>query len=270
MNATAPSRPTLILSTCDNPLALNLVLEAVSLQTQLPFEILVVDCGSDAQTAAIVTTWSARLPLRVEHFWNPADQFQKAAALNHAVRASRGDYLIFLDGDCLPHRCFIADHLLHAEAGMFVQGRRAGIKGRYVRRVSAKNFNPVRLFLRRQLYGLHRGVRRPWPAVRLTASTRLKGCNFAVGREDFFRVNGYDETFVGWGHEDSELAERLSNAGLSCKTVTGQLIVYHLDHARVVRYQTAVNERILARTRAEKRVRCERGLVDNLSPALSA
>jgi glycosyltransferase involved in cell wall biosynthesis len=270
MNATAPSRPSLILTTADNPLALNLVLEAISLQTHAAFEVIVVDCGSDSQTKAVIETWSARLAFRVEHLWQSADRFQKASALNQAVRTSRGDYLIFLDGDCLPHRQFIADHLLHAEPGLFVQGRRAGIKGRYVRRVSARNFNPVRLFLRRRLYGLHRGLRRPWPSVKLTEGTRLKGCNFAVWREDFFRVNGYDENFVGWGHEDTELAERLSNAGLSCKIVTGQLIVYHLDHARVVRYQTAVNERILERTRQEKRTRCEKGLVDLMNNALSA
>lgn len=268
--AAAPSRPTLILSTSENPFALNVVLEAISLQTCQPLEVLIVHCGSDEQTAAIIEKWRRQLSLRIEYFRWPVEEFQKAGALNHAVRESRGDYLIFLDGDCLPHRQFVADHLRHAEPGMFVQGRRAGIKGRYVRRVSAQNFSPFRLFLSRRLYGVRRGLRRPWPAVRITGGSRLRGGNFAVWRDDFFRINGYDESFVGWGHEDAELAERLSNAGITGKTVTGQLIVYHLDHARIVRYQTAVNERILERTRQEKRTRCERGVVRPEPHALSA
>jgi glycosyltransferase involved in cell wall biosynthesis len=268
MNATtSPTRPTLILTTCDNPVALNLVLEAISLQTQPPFEVLIADCGSDEQTTKVIEQWTPRLGSRVERFWESNERFQKAAVLNRVVRAAKGDYLIFTEGDCLPHRRFVADHLRHAEPGVFVQGRRAGIKGRYVRRVSPKNFHPLRLFLSRQLYGVRRGLRRPWPAVRRGPGNRLKSCNFAVWREDFFRVNGYDESFVGWGHEDAELAVRLCNAGLSCKTVTGQAIVYHLDHARVARYQTSVNERILQRTKLEKRTRCERGLSEHLPSA---
>ena len=37
------------------------------------------------------------------------------------------DYIIFLDGDCLPHKHFINDHLNLAEIGYFVQGRRCFI-----------------------------------------------------------------------------------------------------------------------------------------------
>jgi glycosyltransferase involved in cell wall biosynthesis len=267
MKSIAPSRPSLILSTSNNAVALNLVLEAVSLQTKLPMELLVADCGSDEQTTEVIAKWTARFTFRIQRFWQPEESFHKAAVLNEAVRHSRGDYLIFIDGDCLPHRQFVADHLRHAEPGMFVQGRHAGIRGQYVRQLSAKDFNPLQLFLRRRLYGLRRGLRRPWPAVRLRAEGRLRGCNFAVWREDFFRVNGYDQNFVGWGHEDADLAERLTNVGLVRKTVTGQLIVYHLDHAPVVRYQTIFNERLLERTRQEKRTRCEKGIAERLTSA---
>lgn len=266
---TASLRPSLIVSTADNPLALNLVLEAVSLQSCAPAELLIADDGSDEQTAAVIHRWTSRLPIPTRHFWQPHDGFRKTIILNRTVRAAKGDYLIFLDGDCLPHRHFIADHLRLAEPGAFVQGRRAGIRGRYVRQVSPRNFHPLVLFLARKLYGLRRGLRRPWPGVRRNDRSLIQGCNFAVWREDFVRVNGYDESFVGWGHEDTELAERLHNAGLTCKTVTGQAIVYHLDHPRVARYRTGVNERILERTKREKRTRCERGLVDE-SPAVQS
>jgi glycosyltransferase involved in cell wall biosynthesis len=260
MQNSVPIRPSLLVSTSDNPVALNLVFAALQLQTRAPAEILVADDGSDDQTTAILATWAERFPFRLERLWQPHEGFRKTVILNRAVRAATGDYLIFLDGDCLPHRRFIADHLRHAERGAFVQGRRAGIRSRYVRYISARHFHPIVLFLQRRLYGLKRGLRRPWAGVRINDRSFIQGCNFAVWRDDFVRVNGYDETFVGWGHEDTELAERLCNAGLTCKTIIGQAIVYHLDHARVPHYRTVTNERILERTKREHRTRCEHGL----------
>lgn len=257
---TTPSRPSLIVSTSDNPVALDLVLEGVSLQSRAAAELLIADDGSDDVTKQVIQKWSARFAFPVHHFWQPHIGFRKTVILNRTVRASTGDYLIFIDGDCLPHRHFIADHLRHAEPGAFIQGRRAGIRARHVRRVSPRRIHPVFLFLTRRLYGLKRGLRRPWPIVRVNDRSLIQGCNFAVWREDFFHVNGYDESFVGWGHEDTELAERLCNSGLTCKTIIGQAIVYHLDHPRVARYRTHVNERILERTKREKRTRCERGI----------
>lgn len=256
----APTRLSLIVSTSDNPLALDLVLEGVSLQTVAPAELLIADDGSDEQTTAVIAKWSARLPFPVQRFWQPHEGFRKTTILNRTVRAATGNYLVFIDGDCLPHRKFLADHLRHAEPGAFVQGRRAGIRARYVRHISPRRFHPLFLFLQRKLYSIRRGLRRPWPIIRINDRSLIQGCNFALWREDFFRVNGYDESFVGWGHEDTELAERLCNAGLTCKTIVGQAIVYHLDHPRVARYRIGVNERILERTKREKRTRCERGI----------
>lgn len=266
----APSRLSLIVSTSDNPLALDLVLEAVSLQTVAPSELLIADDGSDDQTTAIIEKWSLRLPFPVRRFWQPHEGFRKTIILNRTVRESTGDYLVFIDGDCLPHRKFLADHIRHAEPGAFVQGRRAGIRARYVRGVSPRSFHPVMLFLQRKLYGIRRGLRRPWPVVRINDRSLIQGCNFALWRDDFFRVNGYDESFVGWGHEDTELAERLCNAGLKCKTVIGHAIVYHLDHPRVARYRMAANERILERTKREKITRCVRGVLEEPPAAQSA
>lgn len=253
--------PSLIISSADNPVALDLVLEAVSLQTRLPFEVLIVDDGADEQTSVVVEKWRAQLPIRIECFHQAHEFFRRSAALNAVVRHATGNYFIFIDGDCLPHRRFVADHLKHAQPGAFVQGRRAGIRARYVRKISPRRFHPLALFLRRQLYDLHRGLRRPWPTIKTEPRRAINGCNFAVWRDDFYQVNGYNEALVGLGLEDTELAERLVNSGLISKTVYGQMIVYHLDHPRLSVYRICVNERVLEQTRREKIARCERGVV---------
>ena len=51
--------------------------------------------------------------------------FRKCKILNEAIRRTTSDYILFLDGDCLPHRHFVKDHIAMAERGYFVQGRGA-------------------------------------------------------------------------------------------------------------------------------------------------
>jgi GT2 family glycosyltransferase len=184
----------------------------------------------------------------------------RVPVLNQAIRAARSEYLIFIEGDCLPHRRFIEDHMRHAYPNSFVQGRRARVRARYVHRVHTP-FRPMLWLMRRRILGVREGVRRPWPSIRINDRRLIHGCNFAVWRKDLIRVNGFDETFDEPGYELIELAERLLNSGLTLRTITGQAIVYHLDHRHLARYGTLNSERILERTRQEKRTTCDRGLV---------
>ena len=47
------------------------------------------------------------------------------------------------------------------------------------------------------------------------------GCNLGLWRRDFEKVNGFDETYVGWGFEDHDLAVRLLRCGIKRKEVDG-------------------------------------------------
>jgi predicted glycosyltransferase involved in capsule biosynthesis len=88
----------------------------------------------------------------------------------------------------------------------------------------------------------------------------VRGCNLAIWRSDLFRVNGYNEAFVGWGNEDSELALRLMNSGVRRLDVRGWALCYHLWHPPTNRDELAANNELLARAIREKSVRCEPGL----------
>jgi GT2 family glycosyltransferase len=59
----------------------------------------------------------------------------------------------------------------------------------------------------------------------------ILGANFSLHRDDFLRVNGYDERIIGRGLEDDNLSIRLSMAGVKAKTVCNEAIEYHLYHS---------------------------------------
>ena len=55
-------------------------------------------------------------------------------------------------------------------------------------------------------------------------------------------VNGFDETFEGWGHEDADLVLRLSHAGIRRKNGFWATEVYHLWHREQQRSQESMNK----------------------------
>jgi len=258
--STIPS-PSLIISVADNADALNLVLSSLARQTFQPRAVIVADESRDDQCVGVIQFWTEKLGCPLSRISSAGIPSSRAPLLNRAIRDATGDYLIFIEGDYLLHRRFIADHVELAVAGKFVQGRRAGVRARYVRRISLNRFYPTLWMLSRRVYGLKRAIRRPWPIIRVNDLRSVHGCNFAAWRSDLVRVNGFDENFDDVGDEIVELAARLRNAGLTLNTITGRAIVFHLDHHHLARYRSVKSSRILERTVTENLTQCEIGLV---------
>jgi glycosyltransferase involved in cell wall biosynthesis len=254
----------LIISTFNRPDALAKVLAGVSGQTHSPKEILIADDGSAEPTRTLIDNWKNRSPVPVSHIWQPHEGFRKTIILNQAISAAQGDYIVFLDGDCVPHARFIADHESLAEEGFWVQGRRSFVKSNYV-----ENFDPAttsiwQWLLLGKMSGPFKAIRSPSPIIRRGTEQRgLIGCNMAIWREDLVAINGFDETYIGWGGEDSDIGSRLYHLGRPRKFVYGHAIVYHLNHPPLSRDSFRDNSSRLAETLRLKRVRCEQGLAQH-------
>jgi predicted glycosyltransferase involved in capsule biosynthesis len=90
----------------------------------------------------------------------------------------------------------------------------------------------------------------------------------AFWRDDLCLVNGYDESFVGWGREDSELAARLIHSGIRRRNFKFGAVAYHLWHKEACRGRFNVNESRYEATLREKRRRCLHGLVGEFPEAV--
>ena len=58
---------------------------------------------------------------------------------------------------------------------------------------------------------------------------RIRGGNFAVARDLFERVDGFDEAFAGYGKEDSELRNRMRNAGARGISLWSRALLCHVS-----------------------------------------
>jgi glycosyltransferase involved in cell wall biosynthesis len=255
-------RLSLVVSTYNQPSALGKVLASLQLQTQWPDEILLADDGSGEQTKMLIAQWRKQVPVSVLHVWHPDNGFRKTIILNKAVAAATGQYVVLLDGDCVAHRSFIADHRALAETGFWVQGRRCFVRERFVDLFAPGRSALLGWMLMGRINGAGKGVRLPFPIVRRETRQRgIIGCNMGFWREDLLAVNGFDEDYSGWGiGEDSDIGTRLYHLGRPRKFVYGRAIVFHLNHPQLPRNHVAASKARLQETISSHKVRCERGL----------
>lgn len=264
-------RVSVILTTYNRPDALTAVLAGLAAQTDRYFEVVIADDGSGDPTLHAIGVARAAFPVPLSHVWQEDAGFRAAAARNRAVAQAQGDYLVFLDGDCIPRPDFIARHRKLAEAGWFVAGNRILLSAELTARILA-SAAPAH---RRSMLGwlgmrAKRGINRwlpllhlPGQAWRKTAPERWRGartCNMAVWRRDFVAVNGFDEAYAGWGHEDADLAIRLIRAGIRRKDGRYATAVFHLWHRESDRSALPENERRLVAILAATHTRAQLGL----------
>jgi glycosyltransferase involved in cell wall biosynthesis len=256
-------RVSLIITTYNRPDALRLVLKSALEQECLPDEIIIADDGSTAETRIVIEKSNDDSPVPILHAWQPDEGFRAAMSRNRAIAMSRGDYIIFIDGDMLMHPLFIKDHKEHAEKGCFVQGSRVLLTEEATRRAIEQDQTTFSVF--------SPSLKKRKNAIRSKALSRIfsrrnrslhgiRTCNFALFREEILSINGFDNRFVGWGREDSEFAARLFNNGLVRKDLRFAAIAYHLHHQESSRRSLAENDRRLHDTLETKRVQCEDGV----------
>ncbi len=266
-----PDLISVIVTTYNREDALEAVLSALSRQSDRGFEVVIADDGSRAMTAAVVERWRTRLGVQLSHVWQLNCGFRAAEIRNRAILACRGDYCIFLDGDCIVSPDFVATHRKLAEPGWFVTGNRVLLSAALTEAVLREHLQPetwgASAWIGQRLRGgvnrLAALLRLPLGPLRKLQARRWRGarsCNLAVWRSDLERVDGFDASFTGWGREDSDLLIRLLRCGLRRKDGRFATGVIHLWHAQLDRAQLAANDARLEGVLQSDRERAQRGL----------
>lgn len=266
-----------IISTYNSPLWLSKVLWGFAAQTDTDFEIVIADDGSTEDTAQLIKDFQQNSNLTIQHVWHPDNGFQKCVILNKAIVASKGNYLIFTDGDCVPRREFVAVHRAKAKPGYFLSGAYFKLPMSCSQAIdkaaieSGDAFNIDWLIqhgypvngkkLRLTASGLMADV---YNALIPTAKT-WNGHNASGWKKDILAVNGFDER-MQYGGEDCEMGDRMKFNGIKVKRIRYTAICVHLDHARgyVTDEMRAKNKQIRKNTQQQKKRYTEYGIVKSV------
>jgi glycosyltransferase involved in cell wall biosynthesis len=255
----------LIITTYNNHIVLKKVMESILHQTRCPDELFVADDGSDERTASVVNLYAKEAPFPVLHVWQENRGFRAAKTRNEAIKQAAGDYIVLLDGDCVVNKHFIADHLFLAEESCFIQGKRVHVEKNTVASFTYEHANSfprlIEMSVKGRISNIHHVIRLPFDfSVKNRSLKGIKACNMSFFRKDIAAVNGFNEDFVGWGNEDSELACRFFRYGLKKKVHPFMAICFHLWHPSN-KGEAKGNKELLDATLQSKEFFCANGLV---------
>jgi GT2 family glycosyltransferase len=168
---------TVVIPTCRRPEMLARCLEKLGDAR----DVIVTDDSPDTATKDFVEKKFPRVR------WTQGPRRGPAANRNHGARLASLDWLAFLDDDCEPQPGWLDAILRAADGADIVEGKTI---------CPDKRDDPFE----EHVENLTGGV--------------LWSCNFAVARDVFFQVGGFDEDFLEAGGEDMEFAWRVRQRAL--------------------------------------------------------
>ncbi|MGJ0428912.1 glycosyltransferase family 2 protein [Methylobacter sp.] len=261
-----------IVTTYNWPEALDASLQSLLSQEDQDFEVLVADDGSTFETRKLIKNRYSMSPIPIRHVYHEDQGFRAGTIRNRAVARSQGDYLIFLDGDCVVFPDFIKVHRRLAAKGYFVPGNRMLLTENFTQTVLSEKIplhsQSKAYFIFRWLTGkinrITPLISLPMGPLRLIHPLRWQKamtCNLAMWKNNFMAVNGFDELFQGWGYEDSDLVIRLIHNGIKRKEGRFAVPVLHLWHRQNDQSQHDKNfQRLMERLNEREFIQAEKGL----------
>ena len=257
----------LIISTYNWVDALSQVLNSIKFQSRLPDEVVICDDGSRSDTKDLIIGFQKNFPCRLKHVWQEDKGFRAAAIRNKGINelSHNIDYVVAIDGDMVLHSKFIEDHIRIAEKNCFIQGGRALIsKNATAILFKQLDINYIFHFFSNGLSNRINTLYLPFLTNFLEKpSQKLPGvrtCNMSFWKDDLYAVNGFNENFIGWGREDSELVVRLYNKGKFRKNIKFSGLAYHLYHEEKSRLKISENDKHLLQAVNSKSTWCDNGL----------
>jgi cellulose synthase/poly-beta-1,6-N-acetylglucosamine synthase-like glycosyltransferase len=245
--------------------ALGLIVDALHNQTYKNFEVVIAEDDNAAETKSFLTKYD---DLEIVHVSHPDTGRTKPVAQNKAILAATGEYLVFIDGDCIPYSRFIESHVTLAEVGKVLSGRRVNLGPKISSRLRKKTLSPLALEKMYLIYypllvldvasHLEQGISLDptgWffsLRQKYKSNLSMLGCNFSCFKSDMLEINGFDESYGESAvPDDTDLQWRFEALGLQMKSCKLAANIFHLYHYRAPeRYESRMSpelERMLAR-----------------------
>lgn len=243
------NKATVIIAFYNKVRFLDLVLAGLSAQTFTNFEVIIADDGSTQESVKAIKEIFKKYSFPIKHLWQEDDGFRKNIMLNKCTLSAEGEILIFVDGDCIPHKNFVDEHIKSTRLGVCSTGRRVNLSQEISDSLTPElvasgilEKSNLKMILNSfQGKGNHSGqgiyITNSWLRAFINKKRRgVLGSNFSVTKSDLLAVNGFDERYVHPSvGEDTDIEYRLVLNGVKVAPLINAAIQYHLYHKELPR-----------------------------------
>lgn len=211
-------------------------------QEEQPYELIISDDGSSENVIDYIEDLLPEMNFKLKHVYQQDLGFRKTRALNNGVRESEGDILVFCDQDLIFPETHIKNIRKEIRKNIFLMGRPHSTteseKDRIIINLEKeKSYTEIINIIPKEYIDSVRKTlkrdrnRRILNTFRLNKrGIKLVGMSYAMYKENYIAINGYDEKYMGWGLEDDDFGNRLIAFGIKGKEFNYEPIQLHLYH----------------------------------------
>jgi len=274
----------IIISVYNKIYELELIFYALSVQSYKFFEIIIAEDGMNADMKKLINDWQNKNKFPIKHLTQEDKGFRKNKILNEAIRNASTDYLIFFDGDCIPHSGFVKAHFENKEENTVLCGRRVNLTKNIsskIKKENILNLDYQKLKISEVIYSaLNKNKSEDKNGYNFNAEEaiiyknkilrniitnndeHILGCNFSIPKDLLKKINGFDENYEGPGlGEDSDIEYRLRTGvqNAKFKSVRNLAVQYHIYHTKTIEEEE--NMKYFNSVKSKKEFFCRNGLI---------
>jgi len=267
----------IIISVYKDTNSLDLILNTLCNQTIIPDEVIISEDANSKEMADFVNIAKHKYKnLDITHLFQEDIGWRKNIALNRAIVASKYEYLIFIDGDCVPFDDFIENHIMQAKRKIVLSGKRVELGENITKQIYSRVLSVSKLtnnYWKYMIKLIKDKTRHLEDILHISYKSFLApflkkdvnfiiGCNWSAFKEDILAINGFDETYtlpsVG---EDIDLGWRFRGLGIKLKSCRYNANLVHLYHKkRFDKTNLLINDVILKKNFDANRFFCKNGI----------
>ncbi|MDU1912142.1 glycosyltransferase [Fusobacterium sp.] len=253
--------------------ARNMIL-ALQQQTKQIDELIFADDGSSEDVYEYIKDLLQECKFKIKYVYQQDIGFRLAASRNNGARIAENEYLIFLDQDVVFDNDFIQriyevrkrKRIIFSEALGSSEEEKEKIQKIinekydyekiYKIMPKEKKLEQDSFVEKERLYNIL------YKLKLRTRGAKIVGLIFSLYKKDYIAVNGFDENYVGWGHEDDDFGNRFFKYGGKTYSFKFEKYPIHMYHKSASPKDGSVNENYYRKIKKEiskSNYKCEYG-----------
>lgn len=255
----------LIIAFYKNIQVLDLIFKSLDNQSYKNFEVIIAEDDNNVKTQDFILKVIHSYSFSIKHIHQDNDDgFRKNKIINKAILQAEGDIIVFLDGDCIPHKHYIKTYANNVFEKTALFGRRVMVSQKLtdiiLKTKKINNLNFWKLLFsdsKRVKYSIY------LPMQKKYRKKGIWGCNWGIYKKHLYEINGFDEDYIraGFG-EDADIEWRLIKTNIQLLSVRFEAIVYHMYHeSNYSQDDIQFNKEMLIKKKENNDVYCRNGLI---------